>query len=191
MTAFDLLLAALHPDRDRAGEAYEQLRARLVKFFSWEGCLHPEDWADEVLARVASKIEAGEQILHLTAYTSGVARLALKEALRRQQRNLPIDRDFAAPPQVELEDPRRAACLKHCLHELPTDGRQLILDYYQGDGALRIRQRQAMADRLGISLNSLRNRALRLRDRLEKCLAECTARDVSRRDNTKEKGGLE
>lgn len=190
MTAFDLLLAALDPDRDRAGVLYEELRLRLVKFFAWEGCADPDHWADEVLTRVARKLEGGEAIASIAAYAAGVARLALKEALRRQQRTLPLEHDVALPTPAEAEpdDPRANECLARCLHELPAEGRQLILDYYQGDGAQRIRQRHRMAGELGISLNSLRNRALRLRDKLEKCLAECLARDVSPRGNTKEKG---
>lgn len=188
MNGFDTLLAALDPDRERAGAAYEELRLRLVKFFSWEGCLHPEDWADEVLARVAKKLEAGESIENVIAYAAGVARFALKEAFRQEQRSRPLEGDFAAAPPVELPDPRLAECLTRCLSELPKDGRTLILDYYQGDAGARIRQRQAMAARLGVSLNSLRNRALRLRDRLEKCLTECTGRDVSPGSDTKKKG---
>lgn len=187
MSAFDQLLAAFHADREQAGRAYEEMRQRLVKFFSWEGCLHPEEWADEVLNRVARKLEAGEAIASVTAYAAGVARLALKEALRKQQRSRPLEGEFAVMP-VELPDQRLAECLTRCLSELPVDGRKLIVDYYQGDAGGRIRQRQAMAERLGISLNSLRNRALRLRDRLEKCLTECAGQDVSPATDTKKKG---
>ena len=187
MSAFDQLLAAFDPDRDLAGQAYEGLRLRLLKFFSWEGCLHPEEWADEVLSRVAKKLESGEAIANVTAYAAGVARLALKEALRQQQRSRPLEGEFAIAP-VEIPDRRLADCLSRCLTDLPADGRILILDYYQGDAGGRIRQRQAMAQRLGISLNSLRNRALRLRDRLEKCLSECAGRDVSPVSDTKKKG---
>jgi hypothetical protein len=43
-----------------------------------------------------------------------------------------------------------------------------------------------MAAKLGISLNSLRNRALRLREKLEVCVQGCVAkRDISNRSNTK------
>ncbi len=187
LTPFDLLLAALHLDREQAGIAHEELRVRLVKFFGWEGCLHPEDWADEVLARVSRKLESGENILNVTAYAVGVARLALKEALREQQRLRPLEGEFAVAP-VEIPDPRLADCLARCLQELPPEGRALILDYYQGDAGLRIRQRQTMATQLSISLNSLRNRALRLRDRLEKCLMNCGGRDVLALSDTKNRG---
>lgn len=187
MSAFDQLLAALHADRDQAGQAYEDLRRRLLKFFAWEGCLHPEEWADEVLSRVARRIASGEAIVSVTAYTSGVARLALKEARRQEQRSQPLEGQFAVAP-VEPPDARLAGCLARCLDELPAASRALIVDYYQGDAGGRIRQRQAMAARLGISLNSLRNRALRLRDRLEKCLEECAGRDVSSVADTNRKG---
>lgn len=187
MTPFDLLLAALGPDREQAGVAHEELRIRLVKFFGWEGCLHPEDWAEEVLARVARKLESGEPIQNVTAYSVGVARLALKEALREQQRLRPLEGEFTAAP-MEIPDTRLADCLSRCLQELSPEGRTLILDYYQGDAAQRIRQRQTMAAALGISLNSLRNRALRLRERLEKCLMNCSGRDVLPISDTESRG---
>ena len=44
------------------------------------------------------------------------------------------------------------------------------LDYYGADGAERIATRQRLAGERGISINALRNRALRLREALEDCV---------------------
>lgn len=99
----------------------------------------------------------------------------------------PLEGEFAIE-QVEIPDARLADCLARCLQELSPEGRGLILDYYQGDAGVRIRQRQTMAAQLGISLNSLRNRALRLRDRLEKCLMNCSGRDVLPLSDTNDRG---
>ena len=55
--SFDLLLSALHADRDRAGEEYERLRRTLVTFFDWRGCAFPEELADETFNRAARRLE--------------------------------------------------------------------------------------------------------------------------------------
>ena len=184
---FDSLLAALHADRAAAGELYEKLRERLVNFFRWEGCVHAEDWADEVLNRAAAKIAGAEAIGSVPAYVSGIARLALKEALRAQQKVRAIEAGMDAAAQ-DPKDDRAAACLEQCLRGLPDDTAAFITNYYRGDAATRIRNRQAMAGKAGISLNSLRNRALRLREKLESCVKRCMERDVSPFPRTNVKG---
>lgn len=178
MTEFESLLNSLSPDREAAGIAYEELRRRLVKFFCWEGCIHAEEWADTVLNRIGQKLTAGEHIANIVAFASAVARLVLKEALRQQNRSEPFTGDIAKQEQ-EPPDDKLQYCLDHCLKELSSDTRNLILQYYNGDSAQRIRNRQQMASQLGISLNSLRNRALRVRDRLTDCMKKCVNRDTS------------
>ena len=71
---FDRLLAALSADRAAAGVLYEQLRGRLVRFFHWEGCVHAEDLADEVLNRAAVRIASGAFPLQFSWQTGTVAR---------------------------------------------------------------------------------------------------------------------
>ena len=44
---FDRLLDRLGPDRERAGERYEALRFKLIKFFEWRGSPFPEGDTDE------------------------------------------------------------------------------------------------------------------------------------------------
>ncbi|MET0224835.1 MAG: hypothetical protein ABW187_00170, partial [Dokdonella sp.] len=62
--------------------------------------------------------------------------------------------------------------LDGCLDRLGERARTLMLSYYGADGAQRIRARQRLARELGSSLNALRNRALRLRETLERCVRE-------------------
>jgi len=179
--AFDALLAALAPSREDAAQAYEALRLRLIRFFAWEGCALPEDAADETINRVAAKLAAGEKILNLLAYASGVARLVAKETLRnqgREQHRQVLHFPAPKPPEPGAAEER---CFDRCLAALPAESRQLLLDYYKGDAAARIEQRQKMAAERNISLNSLRNRALRLREKLEASIRGCLAgnRDAS------------
>ena len=55
-------------------------------------------------------------------------------------------------------------------------GKSDILEYYGGDPQTRIVARQRLGYRLGLQPGALRNRALRLRESLERCVAECRAR---------------
>ena len=170
--AMNKFLAALDPDSDRAGEKYETIREALIGFFDWQCGLSPEDLCDETLNRVVKKIEAGEAIQNLPAYCRGVARMVLLEhrkgaAARRadveELANLP------APAPVESTDERRE-WLDNCLRELPSESRNLVLQYYREDKQQKIDARAALAERLGIPLNALRSRVQRLRDRLEQCV---------------------
>lgn len=49
---FDNLLRLLDLDRDVAGDKYERLRRKLIKFFEWNACFPAEDLADETFDRV-------------------------------------------------------------------------------------------------------------------------------------------
>ena len=72
-----------------------------------------------------------------------------------------------------IEKELRLACLEECLRVLSVDGRELVLEYYQDEKRERIDRRKALAERLGLRRDALANRAQRLRDKLEQCLAGC------------------
>ncbi len=61
-SSFDQFLANLDSDQNRAGQKYEALRQRLVKFFEWRACSYAEELADETIDRVVRKIDLGEEI---------------------------------------------------------------------------------------------------------------------------------
>lgn len=177
--AFDKLLASLDDDRERAGRAYEELRGHLVRLFQWRGCPFPEDHADETLNRVARKIEAGEGIRDLKAYAFGVARLLLLEIFKQREREQQSLNGVPPSRSNEVEaDPSgvRVACLQQCLAHLPADNRDLIVHYYQGEGGAKINSRKKLAQSLSLSINTLRMRALRLREKLEACVKVCIGR---------------
>jgi RNA polymerase sigma factor (sigma-70 family) len=182
----DTLLAALDADRERAGEKYQAIRRRLVKFFEWRRCPSPEDFADETIDRVGRRVAQGEQIQASDpgSYFYGVARNVLRESWRRSRRH--EDEPLAARPeptddparrerdeQAAREGERRLACLEGCLERLAPESRRLLLEYYEGEKGPRIARRQALADQLGIAPNALRIRVHRLRERLEPCVRAC------------------
>ncbi len=170
------LLAALSKDPEDAGNLYEALRRKLILFFTWERCLFPEELADEALARLARRLEQGEPISDLNRYVLGVARLIAKESHREMQRRRPMPGDLPAPaaPKEDDEVPR---ALDECLRGLAREERDLILRYYEGDQRTKIENRERLAAERNLSLNALRNRALRLRDRLERCVRQRIKKD--------------
>jgi DNA-directed RNA polymerase specialized sigma24 family protein len=174
--AFALLLERLGDHPERGGEGYESLRRALVRFFDWRGAHAPDECADETLDRLARRLDEEDAIADVRGYAHGIARLVLLEQWRRP-RELPgieaAERLPSSPPTAD-DDPREA-CFERCLAELPAEGRALILEYYAADGRLKIEGRKRLAASLGLSDTALRNRAQRLRDRLERCIGRCLA----------------
>lgn len=174
--AFDLLLAALSANRDEAGEKYLLLRHNLVNFFEIRNVARAEDSADEVLNRLARKLESGEALENPKTYALGIARMVALEARRipEQTADEELPEIAAAPPGDEnTEKEANLKCLDKCLAELSIENRQIIVGYYRGEKSGKIENRRQLADRLGIPQTALRNRAVRLRDKLEVCITDC------------------
>lgn len=174
-TAFDRLLSRLDHDRETAGQKFEDLRRRLVRFFDWRGADAPDACADITLDRLAQKIDDGVEIASLTAYTFAIARLVHLEQARRPDRRA---MSLADAPEDALVAPSPRTtpwhdCLDHALHGLTDDQRRLILRYYAHDKGDKVRDHAALATELGITVSALRNRAQRVRDRLERAVADC------------------
>jgi len=169
--AFAKFLACLDPEPSRAGEKYEALRVALVKFLDWRGALFPEEMVDEIFNRVTRKLEEGETIRDLPTYCHGVARMVFLQSLERPgNKRVELEElSMVAVPKPDVANVRRE-CLNHCLRQLPTENREMIIEYYRKDGRQKFDHRAAMAERLGIPLNALRGRAQRIRDKLERCI---------------------
>ncbi|MDX2032477.1 MAG: sigma-70 family RNA polymerase sigma factor [Blastocatellia bacterium] len=177
--AFDRLLSAFHDDRERAGEEYEKLRRVLVTFFDWRGCRSPEELADETFNRVARRLEEGEVVRNVADYCHGVARRLVFEAIPAQNK-LQDDPDDFQHISAKIEDPdelqdreRRYAAFERCLGKLSDEDRALVIGYYQTEKRAKIDNRVAIAQSLGVNLNSLRVRVHRIRAKLEDCITNC------------------
>ena len=172
--AFDSLLAWLDTDRDLAALKYEQIRRRLIKLFTCRGSQDAEDLADETINRVTLKAPelAGDYVGDPSLYFYGVAQKVYLESLRKRPARLP------APPPPDAEDEeteQEHECLDRCLAELPTDSRELLLEYYRNDRRAKIDYRKELAARLGIAQNALRIRVHRIRSTVRECLLNCLA----------------
>ena len=178
--AFDRLLIALGGgDRESGSQKYLEVRSNLTRFFEWRGCSFPEDHADETFNRIARKVEEGEQILNPSGYAMGVARLLVLEIMKSRQREQSALTEIGqvSEPIVDSHDGEdRLDCLRDCLQTLSTDNRDLILQYYQGEKSEKIQNRKKLINGLGISVNTLRMRALRVRERLQGCVEQCMTR---------------
>ena len=178
--AFAALLARLRTDGDDA-QAYEALRRRLIQYFRLHLPAEAEELADISLDRLARKIHEGTEVASVPSYTLGIARMVLHEAHARGARRHLAELDPTLVPDAGASDDAIAAeatlaALAECLDAAGTPSRRLILAYYGFDGAARIAARRTLAEECGISLNALRNRALRLRDALEVCVRRRTNR---------------
>jgi DNA-directed RNA polymerase specialized sigma24 family protein len=165
--AFDKLLASLGEDPESAAEKYLEIRSNLMRFFEWRGCPFPEDHADETFNRVAKRITEGEEIRNPAGYCMGVARMLLLE-INKQRAKEQQALDEMADSQVSASDrsesETRIECLRSCLQTLSADNRELIMEYYQGEKAIQIENRKRLSERFGVPVNTLRMRALRLRE---------------------------
>ena len=177
--AFEKLLDSFSHDRNEAGEQYEMIRRKLVRFFEWRAIGCADEHADETINRVARRIYEGQIVDNLKSYFYGVARMVFMEALKDRE-HAPIAIDDALLiirnkewKATENEADPRLLCLDSCLESLPDENRTLIVTYYEEQKRAKIERRQQLANGLQIPLNALRIRAHRIRINLEKCISTC------------------
>jgi RNA polymerase sigma factor (sigma-70 family) len=177
--SFDEILAWLDPDRELAASIYIELRHALVKIFAWNHCADPEGMTDETFDRVAKQVHdlrstfEGDPKL----FFYGVARNLIREHHKKIKLHIPIDGVDLPGPPLEEEDEESAGlledCLESCLGELSSEKRKLILAYYAKEKQAKIDHRSEMARQLGISMETLRVRAYRIRATVEACIERC------------------
>lgn len=170
--SFDRLLGWLDPDRELAGQKYEEIRSRLIKVLVRRGCNCAEELTDESINRVIKKIDTlvdtyeGDTAL----YFYGVAHNVFMEYVKNQPLPLPpiIEEPLKA---IDNEDDHK--CLEKCLEQISPESRWLIIEYYQEEKSAKIDHRKVLAERLRITPHSLRMRAHRIKAALKKCILDC------------------
>jgi DNA-directed RNA polymerase specialized sigma24 family protein len=173
--SYQKLLGVLDPDDPaRAARNYDRVRRRLIRLFEWRGARFPEDLADETMTRVARRLAEGVEIRSEDPfrYFCGVAHMVFKEELReaRKWQEGELVEQTGIDPRAEEPEDDRMVILQECMGALPDDHQRLILDYHEGEKRRRIENRRRIAQGLGIPLNALRIRILRIRGKLEKCV---------------------
>jgi hypothetical protein len=167
------LLAALGDSPAAAGQHYEQLRAKLIFFFTRKALDGPEDLTDEVLDRIGRRLSEGLAMVSVDAFALGVARHVAQEQTPIRNRVETVDPIFfhnvPAVSTTSRED-ERIVYLERCLRRLPSFDSQLLKGYYLSDGGSAIRARRNMAERLGVSPGTLRQKVFLIRRRLLECV---------------------
>ena len=176
--SFDEILAWFNPDREMAARMYVQLRHDLAKTFLWRRCSDPEGMTDEVFDRVAKKVRdvrptyKGDPRLYFRA----VANNLVKENFKKVKTQIALE-DVDLTKQLSSEaDAENAAieeCLQSCLQALSADKRELILGYYAKEKQAKINHRRELAQRFGITVETLRVRTHRICLSLEQCIGRC------------------
>jgi DNA-directed RNA polymerase specialized sigma24 family protein len=182
-SSFHKLLGLLAPEREAAGEKYENLRQRLIKFFEWRNCEMAEELTDTVFDRVMQKIAEGEQINNVTGFSATVAQFVFKEYLRRNERQnqliegAPEIQNIKASEPVETDENSsvRLICFDKCLKEFSDENRKFIIAYYDTDERTMINSRKKLAEEMKVSLNTLLIKACRLKAKLEDCTLSCSS----------------
>jgi DNA-directed RNA polymerase specialized sigma24 family protein len=178
---FDALLEWLDPDREKAGEKYEVIRAGLIRIFVSKGLSDAEYYTDQTIDRVIKRLPEirATYVGDPARYFHGVARNVMLEAGRRKE----VATDVL--PQILLQEEARSdtsECLSKCLKLLPRDKQEFILDYHLYHGHAKVEHHRQMAGELLISEGALRTRAHHLRVSLEKCVLRCV--DHARQNKT-------
>ena len=186
-SAFARLLGWLDEGKDSDGRNYLEMRQRLVAYFDRKNCLTPDDFADETLNRVARRLEEEGQIESETPakYCYITAKFVFMESLRgADKKSVPLDDALKKSSSNQSSEDegknlkeKMLDCLEICTGKLEAANREMIVSYYYGEERVKIENRRALAEKLGISTNALTIRACRIRDKLEGCVGKCVSED--------------
>ena len=174
---FDKLLDRLRPAGESAGQEYERIRARLIRYFQWQWFSNAEDLADETINRVTRALGNGKAIWtknpisffygfarNIAREERGKTRVVSLELIGERDRHL-----WRSDALLEAEESQGicATRLEECMRQLSEFERNLIIRYYFGEKRAKIQKRRQLASELGISVEALRIRAHRIRAKLE------------------------
>lgn len=152
---------------------YERLRSKLILFFSRRMLQFPEDLADESLDRLARRLAEGTEIVSVPAFALGIARHLAQEQMGRNNLAQTMGDDFwdnVTAPLATQSSEEEIASMERCLKKLlPADNR-LLRGYYLLAEGKPMETRGKLAERLGISSNTLRQRVFLARQRLRDCM---------------------
>lgn len=154
--------------------SYNELRESLIAFFRLKGDTDPETAMDLTLDRVADKVTQGVEIEDLKKYSIAVARFIFLErmtCIKREHRAAAEFYSNKIAEQTENDEPDRQMQARRDCFEILADEEKCLLRNYFAElpfSKLNERRFQICAENK-ISLNNLRLKIFRLRQRLEKC----------------------
>lgn len=169
----------LDSDQSKAGLKYEQLRQRLILYFARRQCPTAEDLTDVVLDAAVQHFYKQNSLL-LTKplpYIFGIARNVCRRYFDRQNL-IDGETDWGRLLLSDYDEEhnykeRRSSCLLTCLRNLKEQDRRLFLLYYLKQTKTMDEYRLGLAKKFGLTINGLRLKIMRLRDRLRDCIRSC------------------
>ena len=164
------LLAWFDSDRENAAVKFQSINARLIRVFASRGCVDADSLGDEVMNRVAVRIDTvivkyPDPAHCCLAFIDNVYREWYRDQCRKANAKPPP----GPRPVEELE--KEDECLKQCLQTVSKPDRNLFERYFQSEK--RIETRKKLASELALTMNALRIRAHKIRKTLRQCLVEC------------------
>jgi DNA-directed RNA polymerase specialized sigma24 family protein len=176
--AFSRLLAWLSPNREEAAQKYEEIRQKLISYFTRRGHPGPEELADETFDRAARRLESGtlnysgDPVRDLT----GFAHYVWMEDLRRLRPD-PLENADILPSPDRLNMEVLFLCLDRCMASLTGHSRDILTRYHQEKGHEKSVLRQLLADEAGVSLATLRIRVCRMIKPVRECFFACIEKE--------------
>jgi hypothetical protein len=164
------LLAWFDSDREKAAVKFQSTHERLIRVFASRGCVDADSLADEVMNRVAVRIDTvimkyPDAVRCCLAFIDNVYHEWYRDQCRKANAKPPP----SPRPAEELE--REDECLKQCLETVTKSDRDLFEHYFQSEKRIELRKRLALE--LALTANALRIRAHKIRKELRRCLVEC------------------
>ena len=176
------ILDLLDPGEQQAAVEYRKLHERLARFFEWNNVEDPMSLADEAIDRLgkrATEADVNGGVHSAFAFALGIARHLLQEEARHQQKRAEISRHWKVHESASsLEAEEMENALQHCLAQIRPERRQLIEAYYAYSGNEKAKMHRKLAEEHGLSINALRNRALRARQELESSMREYLKKNI-------------
>ena len=181
---FGRFLTLLDRDRERAGEKYEAIRAKLIRFFIIRSFANAEDLADEVINRVIRRIENGEIVNDVIAFCHSAARYVALEERRKPNRETSVSHpSIEQPEDYQGQNETRLDLLDEWLDRLTPENRSLLLEYYKWEVHGGRPDRARLAEQHNMSTAALRSRVHRLRHSLQNNIANILSTEASQRES--------
>lgn len=155
--------------------SYNELKKTLVKYFQLKGDNDPETAADLTLDRIADKMTQGVEIDNLKKYSVAVARFIFLERLNQADRERNAADEFYSDKIIgQTGDDQMNEQMqrwRECFQALSAEERHLLKNYFAEMPFSELNERRAeICAENRISLNNLRLKIFRLRQRLDKCV---------------------
>jgi DNA-directed RNA polymerase specialized sigma24 family protein len=172
---FERFLTWIHTDPDEAARLYNEYHRKLTWLFQCKGWPAGEDLADKTIKRVMQIYDPEDDRCYKERYPffSKTANYIHREELKKI-REVSLPEDFEVPDIENDQDDseQELVCLDNCLGQLSAEERW-ILEYHEEEKQAKKTCRKKLAERLGITVESLRIRACRIRARVYSCMEKC------------------